>query len=363
LESSAKTILYYNCFIMPRGKYLNVLTDDSLTVSHRFSGARESFLILIDPILGRKASSWSEAFIQLHGILFARLQLDSFDDEIDIFFNMWGQLPATDMQWAMLAVINISALHQYNQKDSLLKDALRQGRREQRETVLDESPPKEEYTEGDTILPPPQLQGGSDVDTANMDCMLSEMYKNISTDIQSDNSDNISLSKIIFEKAYQFSSVFLSETLNSGANEGGPLIAVHIWLIFLTYALRYQPVVRLLEPKLPWQELADFLNDVIALNDDDLTESVPMERPCEPVLAEDSVIRGFEWSKRVLPRDWFEIMDPLEEIEESAESSTSRIKRVMSLGVQLTKVLIYKSYAYIRFATALNWQSQSLIFE
>jgi hypothetical protein len=293
---------------------------------------------LIDPILRSKASSWSEAFIRLHGMLFARLQLDSFNDEIDIFFDMWWQPPATNMQWAMLTVINITALYQYNRKDSPLKEAFRQGRREKREILLDESASKEEYLEDETILPPSQLQGGSDVDTANMDRMPIEKFSNLSTNVQSDSSVNISLSKIVFEKAYQFASVFLSETLNSGSNESGPLIAVHIWLVFLTYALRYQSVVHLLEHKLPWQELADFLNDVMALEDDG-SKLIHMEQPCGPVLVEDSVMRGFEWSKRSLPKDWFQTMDPLEEIEESAGSSVSRIKRILSLGVQLTKVL------------------------
>jgi hypothetical protein len=292
-------------------------------------------------------------------MLFARLQLDSFNDEIDIFFDMWWQLPATNMQWAMVTVINITALYQYNRKDSPLKEAFRQGRREKREILLDESASKEEYLEDETILPPSQLQGKSDVDTANMDRMPIE---NMSTNIQSDNSVNISLSKIVFEKAYQFASNFLSETLNSGSNESGPLIAVHIWLVFLTYALRYQSVVHLLEHKLPWQELADFLNDVMAL-DDDGSKLIHMEQPCEPVLVEDSVMRGFEWSKRSLPKDWFQTVDPIEEIEESAESSVSRIKRILSLGVQLTKVLNYQFCVYIRFATASNWQNQGPIFE
>jgi hypothetical protein len=256
-------------------------------VSHGFSYARESLLILIDPILRSKASSWSEAFIRLHGMLFARLQLDSFNDEIDIFFDMWWQPPATDLQWAMLTVINITALYQYNRKDSPLKEAFRQGRREKREILLDESASKEEYLEDETILPPSQLQGGSEVDTANMDRMPIDKFSNLSTNIQSDNSVNISLSKIVFEKAYQFASVFLSETLNSGSNESGPLIAVHIWLVFLTYALRYQSVVHLLEHKLPWQELADFLNDVMALHDHG-SNLIHMEQPCGPVLVEDS---------------------------------------------------------------------------
>ena len=190
-----------------------------------------------------------------------------------------------------------------------------------------------------------------------------EKFRNMSTNIESDNSVNISLSKIVFEKAYQFASIFLSETLNSGSNEDGPLIAIHIWLVFLTYALRYQSVVHLLEHKLPWQELADFLNDVMALDNDGSTKLIHMEQPCEPVLMEDSVMRGFEWSKRSLPKDWFQTVDPLEEIEESAESSVSRTKRILSLGVQLTKVLNYQLYVYIRFATASNWQNQGLIFE
>lgn len=302
-----------------------------------FSGAREAFLILIDPILGSSASSWSDAFVRLNGMLFARLQLDSFDDEVDVFLDHWGEPPATNLQWAMLAVTNIAALYQYNRKDSRLKDALRQGRREKRENEADETAHVEEQGEGDAILPPSQLRGGLEFNTNNIDHGPKDTFRNMPVDIQSDNSEDVPLSNIVFEKACHLASVFLSEILNSGPGEDGPLIAVHIWLVFLTYALRYQPVVRLLERKLPWQELGDFLNDVMAL--DENTRSVAaVEAPSGPVLLEDSVMQGFEWSKKSLPKNWFQNIDPLEEIEESAESSASRIKRIVSLSTQLTKV-------------------------
>src|SRR5579859_4683653 len=129
----------------------------SLMVVHGFSSARESFLILIDPALGMKPSTWEEAFIRLHGMLFARLQLDSFDDEVDSFLDRWDPSSVTSTQWAVVTVTNIAALYQYNRRDSPLKESLRQGRREKREIEVEESAPAEENTEGDTILPPSQL--------------------------------------------------------------------------------------------------------------------------------------------------------------------------------------------------------------
>jgi hypothetical protein len=313
-----------------------IYADGSLMVG--FSGAREAFLILIDSILGESASSWSEAFVRLNGMLFARLQLDSFDDEIDVFLDNWGEPPATNLQWAMLTVTDIAALYQYNRKDSRLKEALRQGRREKREIEIDEAAHTEEQGEGDTILPSSQLHSGLEFETNNIDHTPKDEFKNMPSNIQTDNSEDVPLAKIVFDKACHFAFVFLSEILNSGPSEDGPLIAVHIWLVFLTYALRYQPVVHLLERKLPWQELADFLNDVMALDEINTKSMASMETSSGPVLVEDTVMQGFEWSKKSLPKNWFQNMDPLEEIEESAESSASRIKRIVSLGTQLTKV-------------------------
>lgn len=308
----------------------------SLTVVHGFSSARESFLILIDPILGKREDSWSAVFVRLHGILFARLQLDSFDDEMDDFFNFWGEPYPAPLQWARLAITNIAALYQYNRRDSRLKEALRQGRREKREAELDETAPVEEVADGDAILPPSQVDILR-MDMANVD--QAGKFMNIPVDLRSDDHEDISLSKIVFDKSCNLAFSLLSEALNSGVLESGAVIFVHIWLVFLTYSLRYQPVVRLLERKIPWQELAEFLNEV---NEDiqiDSGNSLSMDELSGPILVEDPIMRGFEWSRKSFPKGWFHDLDPLaEDIVDTKAETEGRKHRILSLGFEISKV-------------------------
>ena len=308
-------------------------------VVHGFSSARESFLILIDPALGMKASTWEEAFIRLHWMLFARLQLDSFDEEVDSFLDQWGPSSVTNTQWAIITVTNIAALYQYNRKDSRLKEALRQGRREKRETEHEESVPAEETTETDTILPPSQLQNDLQVEMANTE-RAPDTFANMPVEIRSDDREDVLLSKIVFEKAAYLGFTLLSETLNSGTQDG-PLLSIHIWLVFLVYTLRYQPVVRLMERKLPWQELAELLNDVKSIVDADWSQILAFTELEGPVLIEDPIIRGFEWSRKLFPKTWFQDVDPTESIEETEDSSEARKQRILTLGIQLTKVCYF----------------------
>jgi len=264
-------------------------------------------------------------------MLFARLSLDSFDDELDAFFDVFSDSPPSPVQWARLAVINIAAIYQYNRKDSLLKEGLRQGRREKREADLEETVPAEEVADGDAILPPSQVDNVQ-MDMANVD--RAGKFTNLPIDIRSDDHEDVSLSKIVFEKSCLLAFSLLSEVLNAGLSE----IFVHVWLVFLAYSLRYQPVVKLLERKIPWQELAEFLNEV---NDDMQLESgstLSLDELAGPVLLEDPIIRGFEWSRKVFPKGWFQNVDPVVELEDPIARSEERKFRILSLGIQICKV-------------------------
>ena len=302
-----------------------------------FASARESLLILMDPLLAH--SSQADPFVRLHGMLFARLQLDLFDDQVDLFFDSWGNNmeDRTDTQWALFAISNIAALYQYNRKDSRLKEALRQGRREKREAEQEEMVAVEDPADsGDTILPTSPLTDNLHTGMANVD-RAPEQFRNI-TNTSMD--DDISLSTIVFDKTCQFSFALLSEALNSG-QEAGPVIHVHIWLVFLVYALKYQSVVRLLERNVPWQELTDFLNE-ITIDEDEWKQVLEMKDLPGSVLPEDSIMRGFEWSRKLFPKDWFQGFDPLDDLEDFSKSNgnvvDSREFRILTLGLQITKV-------------------------
>ena len=345
--------------------------NGSLTVVHGFTSGRESFLILIDPVIGTKWKDWNNAFVKLHGMLFARLQLDSFDDELDESYNLWHQGEfLTDVEWARIAATNVAALYQYNRKDSLLKEALRQGRREKREAEHEESATLEEPTDPETILPPSQTTENLQIDMTNVD-RAPEHFANIPADIRSGDKDDVSLSKIVFEKSCQLTFGLFSEILNSDVYPTEPRIYVHVMLVFLAYALRYQPVVRLLERKIPWQELADYLSDVYEFYLKEVGERVadelpslacdlPLEELTGPVLLDDMVMRGFEWSRKLFPKGWFQKIDPVYEdlecmddgwksglkpfshpdalISYSVKEETARKQRILTLGIQISKV-------------------------
>jgi protein SMG6 len=304
-------------------------------VAHGFSSARESFLVLIDPFLGEKVSSWTDRFVQLHGMLFSRLQLDAFDDQVDSFLDT-GLLSGTHSQWAILAVTNIAALYQYNRKDSLLKESLRLGRREKRELEPEESiPSTEDPNDSEMILPPSEISDiikAEELDPRNT-------FQNMPNEIRGDDAmESNSLSNIVFKKGCQLAFAVLSEAVNMGCSTPA-IVHLHIWLVFLAYALRYQPVVYLVERYVPWKEIADALNEIV---DDTggLTGWNTREKELTgPVLSEDAIIRGYEWSRKFFPKNWFEEIDPLEEISETDSESCARKTRIIHLGIEITKAL------------------------
>lgn len=302
-------------------------------VVHGFPSARESFLILIDPFLGKKTKIWSDTFVRLHGMLFSRLHLDSFEDEIDSFLN--EVMSASLSQWAMLAIINIAALYQFNRRDSRLKEALRQGRRDKREAENEEQPMTEDPNDAESILPASENSEDLTTDMANVD-RAPDKFKNMPLDIRVDDSEDISLSKIVFDKACDLSFDLLSEALNTGKDEQGAVTYVHIWLVFLVYALRYQPVVHLLERHIPWDELSEFLNTILVDQESELDFLRTMKEPSGPVLAEDPIMRGFDWARKFFPKNWFQDVDPVEKIQ--VDQTESRSRRVLQLGFHLTKV-------------------------
>ena len=346
----------------------------SLTVTHGFSSARESFLILVDGFLGpTKEETWTFLFLRLHGKLFARVDVDSFDDDFDTLWSVfYNEEPFSLVYWSRLAIISIASIYQYNRKDSRLKEALRQGRREKREVGLEdvspvpqlEEPPIDGGTEA--ILP---LSSGpldkSETDMANVDRAQPEAFANIpAANIPPDTEDN--LSRIIFEKSCILAFSLVSEALQSQ----DPLVTgyVHIWLVFLAYALRYPSVVRILERHVPWSELAFFLSGVRDSLGDLENLNLGDELP-GPVLPEDQIMRGFEWSRKIFPRGWFEGAEVGEvddgqgdgdkEEEEGVELEAARNKRILSLGLQICKVcfpFIRRSFLHVPFAFRMAYK-------
>ena len=162
---------------------------------------------------------------------------------------------------------------------------------------------------------------------------------------------------------------------------------VHVTLVFLAYALRYQPVVRLLERQIPWRELSEYLSDLyedyLANLDEWLEKEIPLQELSGPVLVEDTVMRGFEWSRKQFPKGWFQNVDSLFEdlectddgwktksdeppeqepdsdewkhaphrpgpdaisITDKQREVTARKQRILTLGIQISKVSFSKEH-------------------
>jgi hypothetical protein len=320
---------------------LELHADSSLTVIHGFPSARESFLILVDPFLGAVEENWKFLFLRLHGKLFARVELDSFDDEYDTLWSVfYNEEPFSRAYWSRLAIISITSLYQYARKDSRLKDALRQGRREKREA---EEEPAQQPEEPAIEEVQPGALDGQETEMANVD-RAPKAFANIpAANISPDKEDN--LSRIIFEKSALLGFSLLSEALQSHE----PLAEgfVNIWLVFLAYALRYPPVVRLLERHVPWEELAVFLSGTLDWLGEEGTLNL-VEELSGPMLSEDRMMRGFEWSRKMFPRGWFDGVEIEEEDddegvervekEEGVAKVEARNNRILSLGLQICKV-------------------------
>lgn len=97
-----------------------------------FPGARESILTLLDPILGRSTSSYSQAlpidtsFIQAHGVLFAKLAPERFKEACVAFQSLLdSHIGRVTAKWKERgihsAIANIGWFHDYGSDDSVVR--------------------------------------------------------------------------------------------------------------------------------------------------------------------------------------------------------------------------------------------------
>jgi hypothetical protein len=128
--------LYHHLAILARPNALQQLYyySRSLTCVQPFMSARESILTLLDPILGRSRTSYSQSlpvdtsFIKAHGILFGKLSSEGFEEALALFLsqldNHVGRVTAKwKEQGVYIAVTNIAGLFDYGSQDSILRHA------------------------------------------------------------------------------------------------------------------------------------------------------------------------------------------------------------------------------------------------
>jgi len=292
---------------------------------------------MLDPILGSEPTNWTTCFVKLCGIIFTQSRLRLFDDVLSQFWNGLNDNPPSQLQWGQMAVTSVAALYQFNSKNSVLHNAMRRRKR----ATIDKPPSLEELHSGEAILPSSQDDQMSD-HLRDFESRQHEHLRNPSDVFNADEANDISVSRIMFGKSCEVAFGLLSEVMRGLSDVNS--IFVHIWLLFLLSSVGHQPVLKLLERTVPWQELAQILNKLKIESEESLNQSISLEQLATveiagPVLLEDVMISGLEWSERSFSKGSLENVDPMEEIFWTKDQGVRR-RRIVSLGFQLTKVFV-----------------------
>ncbi|MBW0496157.1 hypothetical protein O181_035872 [Austropuccinia psidii MF-1] len=146
--------LHHHLALLSKGDELRALYHycKSLTASHPYLPARESILPFFEQEhqfrRSRPEVSINDLFVHLHGMLFTRIQLDDFENELARFIEkltedrllserqgralreldrcaslISTQPTMSDASWAMMGAINICALLQYGAEDGVIRAA------------------------------------------------------------------------------------------------------------------------------------------------------------------------------------------------------------------------------------------------
>jgi len=322
--------------------------DHSLTVRHGFIGATESLIAMVDPILHTRPANWRTCFVKLCGIIFTQSQVDLFDNVLDQFWNSLDNDPPSQVQWGQMAITTVTALYQFNCKNYLFHEALGGRKR----ATIDKFASLEELHSGEQFLPTSQAdQRGHHWD---FDSRQLEHLRNTSDVFNPDEAKTTSVSGITFEQSCKLAFGLLSEVLRGFDDVNS--IFLHIWLVFLLSIASHPPVLKLLEPNVPWQELAQILNQLKTELEDNLEKPVSLEQLAKmeiagPVLLEDLMIPGLEWSERLFPQEALENVDLLEM--SLTKDTGVRRGRILCLGIQLTKVFLSQIISWLTLGLRL----------
>ncbi|TIB71831.1 hypothetical protein E3Q23_03635 [Wallemia mellicola] len=330
----------------------------ALTTSHPYTTARETLLSLFDPELqnARKLENRAtELFTYAHGILFTKIELDTFPQALDKLLKHLkaesGSLP--DVVWIMMGVVNITSLLQYGQDDSILKrtantvdDAFK--RQKQLHTSSSNHSLNSASAFNSPVPPVPALpqaimmhsnpKTGSSQNLLSSSPRSSHSFENLnrpgsSASTRSEGGDDdvvLSLnkepageeyntSKIVFEYAQELTFSIFNLLLNNPTSElpGSPLNPyITIVMTYLITILKQSTVLSLLEKKVPWIELSVFLSKLLP-NKSTLDKGTKSNSntPQGPQLSrlvsgaplpEDWCLRGMEWvGRRVYERGFW----------------------------------------------------------
>lgn len=294
----------------------------SLTCVVLFPSARDSFLAVLDPLLGAptppKDLLIEKAFMQAHGFLLKRLDSERFMHVQAIFLSLLDNHIGRAMvgwkeQGVHIAVTNIAGLFDYGLENSVLRSAFLSyasslsDSRGSRPPFSLKNPTSPIIIEADTLSRPGVLALGSDFTSS---------------------------------AAYLLTKSTLILALRRKGDEN-VLPHVLVLLSFLSSCASI-PHVALLVDHAPWREIVTFLNSLAGTGSpmELFTGSIfPSEEACELPLPEDYFVRGQLWSLSHFPKSWFSrTPDEEERYLELASTSKLRAERILRIGYYLSTV-------------------------
>lgn len=257
----------------------------SLVVTHQYNTSRESLLPLFDTALQSQRSlpeaTAMDLFVRLHGMLFTRIDLDNFSSVMSRFMERLDEdarldgvsrkVSISQVDWIIMASVNIAAVLQYGAQSGIIRKALSVEGQERRKAHAVAGDDEEDADAGEH----PDQQSSDDA------APVDDMPEVTPT----------------YLEAIHLTFAMLKFTLKRPTRQQGlhsvlnPYITVV--LTFLATLCRQPHVATLIIDRLPWNELSVFASNV-----GDIKEETRLL--AGPPLPEDWACRGMEWVGRRL---------------------------------------------------------------
>ena len=337
--------LYHHLAILARPYTLQQLSfyTRSLTCIQPFESARGSIMTLFNPILDGKESAYHRSssmetiFIKAHAILFTRRSLDEFNLNLQqllcgLFESYIGKMGAKFKENGVFAALsNISSLFEYGilgaDGDSRAIFRLAYDEARALKAMKAEQVAKNASEESREAREPAATSEPTQLPTKTVESLTSQELE-------------ASLATLAQAASLTFGT-FSTALRCVGDKNICPMI--HVYLVFLLSLTSVEKAMRHVEKKVPWIDLAAFLNSLAGPGK--WTSKVMDSRfpkPDEGIgrpLPEDFVMRGHLWSESHFPDTWFEdaMIDDEERILELPSMAAPRAERLRWLGHRLEK--------------------------
>ena len=325
----------------------------SLSAMRPHEAARESILPLFDLSLQAQRSSPEanaiDLFIRLHGMLFTRIQLDDFPAVLERYLerieedasretaNSLGKTvfaagTITQVDWMLMASINIAAMLEYGAPSGVLRRALA----------------KEGHDRRRHNTPP------DDVEEANGNSGDNHSGEGHSSPIESPPSRTRDTTNPSLERAFELTFRTLSLTLKRPLRQQGSLTVLNpyitLLLTFVATMFRQSGIGSHLVPYLRWHDLVDFGN----------LYCLPIEPDSRLIggetLPEDWTVRGMDWvGRRVYERGFWKAKSGQSQ---SFESEMDVLNTTFAQSVDLTEGVVQDDNGFLqsRDVCEARWQ-------